>query len=58
MGTGVGVNCDGCDNQLTYDRDCEEIFKHIQFGENQEIIIIKSPVLCHECTLVVNRLKL
>ena len=53
MGTGVGIDCCACGDQLTYDRDCAEIMACREINKDGERIFTKPP-LCARCTLAVN----
>jgi len=51
MGLGIGVDCEMCDKQLYLDDDIEEISMYIEL-RGEENIIIKHPVMCHNCRTV------
>lgn len=53
MGLGIGVDCDLCNKQLDYERDCEEICEYTLIDESGEQRVTKRPVMCHKCKITV-----
>lgn len=49
MGLGVGIDCEVCGEQLCYGTDTAEIVRHSDIDEDGRTVIIRRPVLCHEC---------
>ena len=55
MGLGVGIRCEVCEQQLTYDKDSKELVHFTTVEEGDKLHIKLRPVLCHACHMIVRK---